>query len=91
MSFSAFIKGLETLKEVELRTSRTLADGVLLKLAEGSVSLSSLLVDDGGTKVGSLQLISQCRADVQKLDLRLPLDLDNDHLIAVAENFENES
>ncbi|XP_071902540.1 uncharacterized protein [Coffea arabica] len=90
VSFSAFIKGLETLKEMELRTSRTLADGVLLKLAEGSVSLSSLLVDDGGTKVGSLQLISQCRADVQKLDLRLPLDLDNDHLIAVAENFENE-
>ncbi|XP_027101830.2 uncharacterized protein [Coffea arabica] len=86
-SFSAFIKGLETLKEVELRTSRTVADGVLLKLAEGSVSLSSLLVYDGGSKEGLLQFISHSRADVQKLDLRLPLDLDNDHLIAVAENF----
>ena len=59
MSFSAFIKGFETLKEMELRTSRTLADGVLLKLAEGSVSLSSLLVYDGGSKEGLLQLISQ--------------------------------
>ncbi|CDP21337.1 unnamed protein product [Coffea canephora] len=94
VSFSAFIKGLETLKEVEeveLRTSRTLADGVLLKLAGGSVSLSSLLVYDGSSKEGLLQFISHSRADVQKLDLRLPLDLDNDHLIAVAENFENGS
>lgn len=86
-SFSAFINGLKTLKEVELRTCRTVADGVLLKLAEGSVSLSSLLVYDGGSKEGLLQFISHSRADVQKLDLRLPLDLDNDHLIAVAENF----
>ncbi|XP_071905762.1 uncharacterized protein [Coffea arabica] len=91
VSFSAFIKGLETLKEVELRTSRTLADGVLLKLARGSVSLSSLLVYNGGSKEGLLQFISHSRPDVQKLDLRLPLDLDNDHLIAVAENFENGS
>ncbi|KAL3526388.1 hypothetical protein ACH5RR_011044 [Cinchona calisaya] len=90
-SFSAFIKELKALQEVELRTCRSIADGVLLKLAENSVSLNSLLVYDGGSKDGLLQFINQyrTRSDIQNLDVRLPLDLDNDHLMAIAENFRS--
>lgn len=85
-SFSAFIKRSKGLQEVELRTCRTIMDGVLLKLAENCVSLTSLLVYDGGSKEGLHQFIANSRCELQKLDLRLPLDLDNSHLIAIAEN-----
>lgn len=86
-SFSAFIKRCKGLEEVELRTCRTIMDGVLLKLAENCVSLTSLLVYDGGSKEGLHQFIANSnRCELQKLDLRLPLDLDNSHLVAIAEN-----
>ncbi|CAK9176161.1 unnamed protein product [Ilex paraguariensis] len=86
-SFSSFAKCLKCLQEVELRSCRTIVDGVLLKLAENSESLDSLLVYDGGSREGLLQFITQTRCNLQKLDLRLPLDLDNNHLMAMAENF----
>ncbi|KAI5665484.1 hypothetical protein M9H77_15337 [Catharanthus roseus] len=86
-SFSSFIKKCRGLQEVELRTCRTIIDGVLMKIAENSISLNSLLVYDGGSKEGLLQFISNNKCQLQKLDLRLPLDLDNDHLIAIGENF----
>ncbi|KAF5457283.1 hypothetical protein F2P56_021396 [Juglans regia] len=86
-SFSSFVRCLQGLQEVELRTCRSIVDGVLLKLADSCNSLSSLLVYDGGSREGLLRFISQSRCDLQKLDLRLPLDLNNDHLSAVAVNF----
>jgi F-box/leucine-rich repeat protein 2/20 len=86
-SFSSFVRCLQGLEEVELRKCRSIVDVVLLKLAENSNSLSSLLVYDGGSTEGLLRFISQCRCNLQKLDLRLPLDLNNDHLSAVALNF----
>ncbi|KAK9271670.1 hypothetical protein L1049_002033 [Liquidambar formosana] len=86
-SFSSFIKCLQGLQEVELRTCRTIVDGVLLKLAENCCNLNSLLVYDGGSKVGLLQFISLCRCNPKRLDFRLPLDLDNDHILAIAQNF----
>ncbi|KAF5479660.1 hypothetical protein F2P56_000464 [Juglans regia] len=86
-SFSSFVRCLQGLEEVELRTCRSIVDGVLLKLAENCNSLSSLLVYDGGSREGLLRFISQCRCNLQKLDLRLPLDLNNEHLSAVALNF----
>ncbi|KAL0431637.1 UNVERIFIED_CONTAM: hypothetical protein Sradi_0789700 [Sesamum radiatum] len=85
-SFSYFSKFLSGLEELELRTCRSIFNGVLLKLAENCVSLDSLLVYDGGSGEGLLQFINQCKCSLKRLDLRLPLDLDNSHLIALAEN-----
>ncbi|KAK4346265.1 hypothetical protein RND71_032604 [Anisodus tanguticus] len=90
-SFFGFIQCLEGLEKVELRTCRTIVDGVLLKLAESCVMLNSLLVYDGGSKEGLLHFLSQgkCCSNLENLDLRLPLDLDNNHLIAIAENLRS--
>ncbi|GAA0185040.1 hypothetical protein LIER_32328 [Lithospermum erythrorhizon] len=85
--FSDFIKCLNNLQEVELRKSRTIVDVVLLNLIENCSSLNSLLVYDGGSRESLLQFITQSRCKMQKIDLRLPLDLDNSHLFAMAENF----
>ena len=86
-SYSSFVQCLQGLEEVELRTCRSVVDVVLSKLAENCVSLNSLLVYDGGSREGLLYFFSQCRSDLHKLDLRLPLDLNNNHLSAVAMNF----
>lgn len=88
-SFLSFVKCLHGVEEVELRTCRSIVDGVLLKLAENCHSLTSLLVYDGGSKEGMLRFFSECHCKLQKLDLRLPLDLNNDHLLAVAVNFRS--
>ncbi|KAK8717014.1 hypothetical protein V6N13_044299 [Hibiscus sabdariffa] len=88
-SFSSFILCVKGLQEVELRKCRCIVDGVLLRLAENCVSLNSLLVYDGGSKEGLLEFINTRRSDVQKLDLRLPLDLNNNHLAAVAMNLRH--
>lgn len=87
-SFLAFLECLEGLQEVELRTCRAIADGVLLKLAENCGMLDSLLLYDGGSKEGLLHFLrqSKCGGSLQNLDLRLPLDLDNNHLKAAAAN-----
>ncbi|KAF5958666.1 hypothetical protein HYC85_005891 [Camellia sinensis] len=84
---SDFVKCLQGLQEVELRTCRTIIDEVLLKLAENCTSLKSLLVYDGGSREGLLKFINQTRCSLQKLDFRIPLDLENNHLLAMAENF----
>ncbi|XP_016469871.1 F-box protein At5g51370-like [Nicotiana tabacum] len=90
-SFLAFLEYLEGLETVELRTCRAIVDGVLLKLAENCGMLNSLLLYDGGSKEGLLHFLSQskCCTNLQKLDLRLPLDLDNSHLTAAAENLRS--
>ncbi|XP_008230540.1 PREDICTED: F-box/LRR-repeat protein 4 [Prunus mume] len=88
-SFSSFARCLQGVQEVELRTCRTIIDGVLVKLAENCDSLTSLLVYDGGSREGLLRFFSQSHCNLQKLDLRLPLDLKNDHLLAVAMNFRS--
>ncbi|XP_060193198.1 F-box/LRR-repeat protein 3 [Lycium barbarum] len=87
-SFFGFIQCLEGLEKVELRSCRTIVDGVLLKLAESCGMLNSLLLYDGGSKEGLLHFLTQskCCSNLQNLDLRLPLDLDNNHLTAIAEN-----
>ncbi|KAL0450701.1 UNVERIFIED_CONTAM: hypothetical protein Slati_1626500 [Sesamum latifolium] len=85
-SFSRFLKCLNGLQELELRTCRSIIDVVLLNLADNCVSLDSLLIYDGGSREGLLQFINQSRCSLRRLDLRLPLDLDNSHLIALSEN-----
>ncbi|KAE9466442.1 hypothetical protein C3L33_01649, partial [Rhododendron williamsianum] len=84
---SSFVNCLKVLQEVELRSCRPMVNDVLSKLAENCASLSSLVVYDGGSREGLLHFITHCRCDLRKLDLRLPLDLENNHLLAVAENF----
>ncbi|CAN1778428.1 SCF E3 ubiquitin ligase complex F-box protein grrA [Linum perenne] len=88
-SFCSFVNCLKGLQELELRTCRNIADGVLLRLAENSSSLVSLLLYDGGSRDGLLYFLtnSRCSNHLSKLDFRLPLDLSNDHLSAVAMNF----
>ncbi|RDY02634.1 grrA, partial [Mucuna pruriens] len=86
-SYSSFVNCLQGLNEIELRTCRSVVYGVLLELLEHCGSLNSLLVHDGGSREGLLQFFTQCRSKVLKLDIRLPLDLSNDHLLAVAANF----
>ncbi|XAR58219.1 hypothetical protein NMG60_11026632 [Bertholletia excelsa] len=86
-SISSFTNCLKNLHEVELRTCRTIVDEVLLILAENCSSLSTLLVYDGGSRDGLLQFITRSRSNLRILDLRLPLDLENDHLLSIAENF----
>ena len=86
-SFSSFDTCLQGIQQVELRTCRSIVDGVLLKLAQKCPSLDSLLVYDGGSEEGLLRFIEECRCNLRKLDLRLPLDLRNNHLFAIAQNF----
>ncbi|KAF5175375.1 Rni-like superfamily protein [Thalictrum thalictroides] len=86
-SFTSFINCLKGLKELELRTCRTIVDGILLQLAKHCRSLNSLLLYDGGSRESLYQFFNQSESPLQKLDLRLPLDLGNNHLSAVAENF----
>ncbi|CAN0904152.1 F-box/LRR-repeat protein 4 [Linum grandiflorum] len=89
-SFCSFVNCLKGLQELELRTCRNIADGVLLRLAENSASLVSLLLYDGGSRDGLLHFLtnSTCSSNLSKLDFRLPLDLSNHHLSAVAVNFK---
>lgn len=61
-------------------------DRVLSNLAHNCTSLNSLLIYDGGSKEGLHQFITQNKCNLQKLDLRLPLDLNDTHLSLIAEN-----
>ncbi|XP_073146976.1 uncharacterized protein [Henckelia pumila] len=85
-SVSGFVKILKGLRELELRACRSIVDGVLLKVAEHCVSLDSLLIYDGGSQEGLMHFINHSKCNLRRLDLRLPLDLDNTHLIALTEN-----
>lgn len=80
---TAFSGCLPGLLELELRACRTVADRVLLMAADRCCALKSLLVYDGGSREALLQFIRQRGAALHSLDLRLPLDLHNDHLLAI--------
>jgi F-box/leucine-rich repeat protein 2/20 len=87
-SYSSFVQCLQEIQQIELKTCRSIVDGVLLKLAQHCISLESLLVHDGGSREGLLYFISNCNSNnLHKLDFRLPMDLENNHLFAMALNF----
>ncbi|XP_025825470.1 F-box/LRR-repeat protein 4, partial [Panicum hallii] len=79
-SFADCLVGLLAL---ELRTCRAVADRVLLLAADHCHALTSLLVYDGGSSEALHRFIQQRAAGLHTLDLRLPLDLHNDHLLAI--------
>ncbi|KAK1289143.1 hypothetical protein QJS10_CPB18g00664 [Acorus calamus] len=83
----SFADCLQRLRDLELRSCRSIADRVLLLAADRCRSLSSLLVYDGGSRDGLRRFIARCGPSLRALDLRLPLDLDNGHLSAAAERF----
>ncbi|CAH2080055.1 unnamed protein product [Thlaspi arvense] len=82
---------LKNLEEIELRTCRSIADVVLLKVSEICESLKSLLIYDGGNKDGLVHFMnnSRCNDTLKKLDLRLPMDLTDEHLVSLAKNFKS--
>ncbi|KAJ0433151.1 putative F-box domain, leucine-rich repeat domain superfamily, F-box-like domain superfamily [Helianthus annuus] len=88
-SFSRFVTRLTNLHELELKICRSIVALVLLNLAENcSNSLSSLLIYDGGNRESLLHFIRETDCNLQKLDLRLPLDLDDSHLIEIGAKFD---
>ncbi|KAG7548668.1 Leucine-rich repeat cysteine-containing subtype [Arabidopsis suecica] len=82
---------LENLEEIELRTCRSIVDVVLLKVSEICESLKSLLIHDGGSKDGLVCFMNnaRCYDTLERLDLRLPMDLTDDHLVSLAANFKS--
>ncbi|KAH7851438.1 hypothetical protein Vadar_011599 [Vaccinium darrowii] len=86
-SASSFVNCSKGLQEVELRRCGSIVNDILSRLVENCTSLNSLLIYDEGSSEGLLQFITHSRFNLQKLDLRLPLDLENHHLLAVAEKF----
>ncbi|KAK1647010.1 hypothetical protein QYE76_064815 [Lolium multiflorum] len=80
---TAFPECLHGLLELELRACRSVADRVLLLAADRCHALTSLLVYDGGSREALLHFMHQRGAALHTLDLRLPLDLHNDHLLAI--------
>ncbi|KAM0887305.1 hypothetical protein ACQ4PT_029120 [Festuca glaucescens] len=80
---TAFTECLDGLLELELRACRSVADRVLLLAADRCHALTSLLVYDGGSREALLHFMHQRGAALHTLDLRLPLDLHNDHLLAI--------
>ncbi|KAK3118789.1 hypothetical protein QOZ80_9BG0707840 [Eleusine coracana subsp. coracana] len=79
----AFASCLAGLLALELRACRPVADRVLLLAADHCRALTSLLVYDGGSSEALHRFIHQRSAGLHTLDLRLPLDLHNDHLLAI--------
>ncbi|KAF5763889.1 putative F-box domain, leucine-rich repeat domain superfamily, F-box-like domain superfamily [Helianthus annuus] len=86
-SFACFVKGLENVREVELRTCRSIVSLILFNLGENCKSLVSLLVYDGGNKESLLRFVRETTSDLRRLDLRLPLDLDDTHLFQIGVKF----
>lgn len=85
-TFSGFLRLANDLQELELRSCRSIIDIVILTLVENCVSLNSLLIYDGGSREGLVQFFNHSKSSLRNLDFRLPLDLDNTHLIALSEN-----
>ncbi|KAF7135612.1 hypothetical protein RHSIM_Rhsim08G0049400 [Rhododendron simsii] len=90
-SVSSFNNCLKCLQEVELRCCESIGNYILTRLVESCTSLNSLLIHsrDYGYREGLLQFITHSSCNLQKLDLYLPRDLQDNHLLAVAEKFRD--
>ncbi|KAG5534817.1 hypothetical protein RHGRI_022812 [Rhododendron griersonianum] len=90
-SVSSFNNCLNGLQEVELRCCESIGNYILTRMVESCTSLKSLLIHsrDYGCREGLLQFITHCSCNLQKLDLYLPRDLQDNHLLAVAEKFRD--
>ncbi|KAG5534850.1 hypothetical protein RHGRI_022841 [Rhododendron griersonianum] len=88
-SVSSFVNCFKDLQELELRICGSIGNEILSSLVEHCTSLNALLIHnyDEGSGEGLLQFITRSRCILRKLDLCLPFDLENNHLLAVAEKF----
>lgn len=87
-SYSSFVHCLQGIQQIELKTCRTVVDEILSEIARHCSLLESLLVHDGGSRQGLLHFFSSCSSNyLHKLDFRLPMDLQNNHLFVMAMNF----
>ncbi|KAM0940867.1 putative F-box domain, leucine-rich repeat domain superfamily, F-box-like domain superfamily [Dioscorea sansibarensis] len=73
---------LPSLHSLDLRTCRTIADRVLLRAADHCLSLTSLTLYDGASHHALHHFLTRRGSHLLSLDLRLPLDLDDAHLLA---------
>ncbi|CAN6448973.1 unnamed protein product [Victoria cruziana] len=85
MSDPFFLNLLSGIREIELVTCRSIIGGLLLRVAEHCRSLVSLVLYDGGNREALIEVVRNC-GSLRKIDLRLPLDLDDDGLTAIAQN-----
>lgn len=81
----SFAETLSGLQELHLRRCRTIANGLLIRVAENCKGLRKLVFYDGGNTEGLHHVVRQCKS-LEVLDLRLPLDLSNEDLAVIAEN-----
>lgn len=87
-SVSSFCNCLEGLQELELKACGSLVREVLWRMEESCRSLKSLLIlGSKGSGEVLLQFITRSCCNLRQLDLCLPFDLKNIHLLAVAERF----
>ncbi|KAH7851737.1 hypothetical protein Vadar_015877 [Vaccinium darrowii] len=86
-SASSFVDCFNGLQEVELKWCGSIVNDILMRLVENCTSLNSLVIYHEGGGVDLYHFIAQSRCDLRKLDLFLPLDLENNHLLALAEKF----
>ncbi|KAH7850858.1 hypothetical protein Vadar_003858 [Vaccinium darrowii] len=87
-SVSSFVNCFKGLQEVELRTCGVVVHNILSKVLENCTSLNSLLIHNMVSSDGLLlQFITHSSCSLQKLDLRLPRVLENNHLSAMADRF----
>eukprot|EP00249_Psilotum_nudum_P016755 c25973_g1_i1 orf=445-1950(+) len=82
---SSFVQCLPSLKELHLRRCRSIAGRILILVAEYCAGLTVLTFHDGGATEGLHHVIRRCQK-LEVLDLRLPLDLRNEDLVAIAQN-----
>ncbi|KAH7850918.1 hypothetical protein Vadar_004622 [Vaccinium darrowii] len=86
---SSFVNSFKALQEVDLRNcGEAIVNEILSGLVESCTSLNSLIICGECSKEGLLQFITHSRCNLQKLDLRLPSDLEDNHLMAVVEKFK---
>ncbi|KAF7134550.1 hypothetical protein RHSIM_Rhsim08G0048900 [Rhododendron simsii] len=85
---SSFVNCLQGLQDLELKVCGSIVGEVLSRLVENCKSLNSLLIlGSDGSGEALLQFITRSCCNLRQLDLSLPLDLKNNHLLAVAEKF----
>ncbi|KAJ0971936.1 hypothetical protein J5N97_019895 [Dioscorea zingiberensis] len=85
-SFPHCLPGLQSL---ELRICRRIANRVLLRAADHCTSLTSFTLYDGANRLALHHFITRRGAGLHSLDLRLPLDLDDNHILAIAASHNN--
>ncbi|KAI8541402.1 hypothetical protein RHMOL_Rhmol08G0057500 [Rhododendron molle] len=88
MLVSSFVNCLQGLQDLELKVCGYFVWEVLSRLVENCKSLNSLsLSGSDGSGEALLQFITRSCCNLRQLDLSIPSDLKDNHLLAIAEKF----